>query len=351
MSLPSARPAPTAPGAASPVGGRNARDGDGTADRALVVTEKRSIARHTVELLLRRPNGTPLPRWWPGAHIDLLLPDGRIRPYSLSGDPADRTSWRLLVRRRHASSHPRVETEPGDAPTGGVSAHLHDSITPGDRVTFRGPHDRFRLVGARSFLFLAHGAGIAPLLPMARLVKQARVYPWTLVYVDCDHHDSPLTSEVRAFGGRAEMAAEFDIGRLLARAATGTAVYVCGPGRFIGNVDQAVAEAPHVDLHSQRFDRSAPAANATGAGDLVLARSGARIHVPAGTPLLAALLDAGIEVPYACGAGICGACAVGVLAGEVRHRDSTLSRAERASGRVIVTCVSLAGSHELVLDL
>ena len=106
-----------------------------------------------------------------------------------------------------------------------------------------------------------------------------------------------------------------------------------------------------LDLHRQRFDN--PAADGTGgsACELVLARQGRRVFVPPGTPLLRALLDAGVAVPWACGSGICGACVLPVLDGKIRHRDAVLTATEQGAGRLVVTCVSTAATETLVLDV
>jgi vanillate O-demethylase ferredoxin subunit len=83
----------------------------------------------------------------------------------------------------------------------------------------------------------------------------------------------------------------------------------------------------------------------------VLNKSAITLEVPAGKPLLDVLLDAGVDVEYSCCEGICGACETKVLEGEVVHRDSVLSKAERASNRVMMICVSGCKGKRLVLDL
>ncbi|MHC5264328.1 flavin reductase family protein [Streptomyces sp. UC4497] len=315
--------------------------------RDLVVADRRPVGEGTVEVLLATSDGGHLPSWPPGAHIDLILPGRLVRPYSLAGEPTDRTRWRLLVRRSAGRGRGRSV---GDS----ASAHVHDRLAPGDRVACRGPYDRFRLAGAGAYLFLASGAGIAPLLPMARMIRAARVYPWSLVHVDRSGRPGPLRSEVLSLGAQASVTAEPDIAAILAHAAPGTAVHVCGGGTFVDAVEDAARSAPHVRMHRQRFDTSVTDADGGArcdAYEAVLARRGDRVRVAARTPLLTALLDAGAQVPYSCGAGICGACAVPVLDGGIAHRDSVLTRSERDSGAVIITCVSGAAGESLVLDL
>ncbi|PAK26238.1 hypothetical protein CJD44_11595 [Streptomyces sp. alain-838] len=310
--------------------------------RDLVVREIRPVGARTVELLLGDPDGAVLPGWPAGAHIDLLLPNGLVRPYSLAGDPRGAVDWRLLIR------HPPV----GDERTANdsVSMYVRDVLTPGDRVRSRGPYDRFRLTGAGAYLFLASGAGIAPLLPMARLIRAARVYPWRLVHVDREGEAGALRQEVLSLGPHASVTSELDLGEIFA-APTGAAVYVCGPDRFVSSVEEAAQQMPQLVVHRQRFDATEPGSGGGRPCDLLLARRGERVRVDAGIPVLTALLDAGVQVPYACGAGICGACAVRVIDGEIAHRDSLLTRSERDAGSVMITCVSRPAGDSVVLDL
>lgn len=282
----------------------------------------------TVEVRLAAADGAALPRWAPGAHVDLVLPGGLVRPYSLCGDPRDTATWRLLVRR-----------------AGRASAYVHDQLQVGDVVHARGPRDRFVLGAAARYLFVASGAGIAPLLPMARWVAAARIYPWQLLHLDGGR--SLLADEVQTLGTTADDFAL--VADAVLAAPDGTAVYACGSARFVDAVADLAGQK--LDLHRQQFDRPEPVPGGTPACELVLARRGDTIPVPAGTSLLDALLDAGVPVPVACGVGICGACIVPLLEGTVRHRDSILTDAERATGRSVVTCVSAADSARLVLDV
>jgi ferredoxin-NADP reductase len=310
--------------------------------RDLVVRKKRPVGARTVEVLLSDPDGGRLPKWPPGAHIDLLLPNRLIRPYSLAGEPSD-ADWRLLIR-----CPPPVD-ERGAAAS--ASVYVRDVLAAGDRVGARGPYDRFRLAGASAYLFLASGAGIAPLLPMARLIGTARVYPWSLIHVDRGSGNGALRKEVLALGPPASVSDGLDIDATLSAAAAGTAVYVCGPDRFVAAVEKAAQQTPRIQVNRQRFDAAALREGAGRPCDIVLARRHEQVHVEAGTPILTALLDAGVDVPYACGAGICGACAVRVVEGRIDHRDSVLSRSERDAGNLIITCVSRAADDGIVLDL
>ncbi len=306
--------------------------------RILVVTGKRQLADGVVELVCEPADGAALPRWQPGAHADLVVGPGLTRPYSLCGDPDDTGRWRFLVRRG-----------PGDS---GASAYLHDQLQTGDTLRARGPRDRFPLASAAHYLFLASGAGIAPLLPMAARVRAARIYPWSLLLLERSTAASPLLEEVRSLGPAASVVGHFgSVAAAITAAPPGTAVHAAGSSRFVAAVEAQAADRPDLDLHRQRFDNPAAGGTEGGACELVLARQGMRVPVPAGTPLLEALLDAGVAVPWACGSGICGACAMPVLDGAIRHRDAVLTAAERAAGRLVITCVSNAASGTLVLDI
>lgn len=270
--------------------------------------------------------------------MDLVLGPATARPYSLCGDPDDTRRWRFLVGRGRGDS--------------GVSAYLHDQIRAGDMLRARGPRDRFPLANAARYLFLASGAGIAPLLPMVARVRAARIYPWSLLLLDRSTAVGSLRDEMGSLGPAASIVGHFDpVAAAIAAALPGTAVQAAGSSRFVAAVEAQADLRGDLDLHRQRFDN--PAAGGTGGGacELVLARQGGRVFVPAGTPLLRALLDAGVAVAWACGSGICGACVLPVLDGKIRHRDAVLTAAERGHGRLVVTCVSTAASETLVLDV
>ena len=306
----------------------------GDRGRECTVTGVRPVADRITEVRLQAADGGRLPRWAPGAHVDLVVPTGLARPYSLAGDPAER-SWRLLVAR---------------SPGAGASAHVHDALRAGDTVRVRGPRHRFALGGGGRYLFLCSGAGIAPLLPMARMVRATRVYPWSLVHVDTSSRLLSLRAEVEELGPTASVVPTHAEGlAALEGLPRGTAVYAAGSSRFV----DAVAETAGADaaVHRQRFDAPARASGPDRPYEVVLARRGERIRVEPGTDLRTALHDAGADVPVSCGAGICGACVVPVLQGAVEHRDSVLTAGERTAGRRIVTCVSRAAGERLVLDL
>lgn len=306
------------------------------AGREAAVTAVRPVGDRIVEVLLAPTDGR-FPRWAPGAHVDLVLPDGLVRPYSLAGDPHDDRSWRLLVARSGAAGS-------------SSSAYVHDVLRAGDLVRVRAPRNLFPLEGSSRYLFLAAGAGIAPLLPMVRRVRDARLYPWALLHVDRSQVHTSLRAEVEDLGtGARTVSGHSPVRTALTGAPPGTAVYACGSSRFV----DAVAEVarPRLRVHRERFDAPSRATGTDRPFELVLTRRGERIRVEAGTPIVTALHRAGVDVPVSCGAGICGACVLDVAGGTVEHRDSLLSPQERAAGRRVVTCVSQAAGPVLALDV
>ncbi|QFG22413.1 PDR/VanB family oxidoreductase [Actinomadura sp. WMMB 499] len=302
----------------------------------LVVAAKTFLSPSLVTLDLREPNGRPLPRWTAGSHVNLVLAHGLVRPYSLCGRTDERGFWRILVR-RHGRSR-------------GASDHIHDSLRTGDRIEHLGVQPGLTLAGARRYRFLAGGAGIAPLIPLARLAASAGV-PWSMTLFG---HDA---RQVAGWQELADLAPALTVARKDEAIATGlqdmqsgTAVYACGPEPFVTAVDHALAGRPGARLFRESF--TGPAAGGPSrAVELVLARSKLSFSVPAGTSLNEGLRAMGVEVPVACGAGFCGACAVKVLEGAPDHRDRLLSAEERAAGNVILTCVSRSRTPELLLDL
>jgi len=312
----------------------------------LVIGEVRAEARDVVSLRLTPVPGTagvPLPAWRPGAHLDVVLPSGRVRQYSLCGDPADRSSYRIAVRRI--------------ADGGGGSREVH-GLAAGAEVTVRGPRSAFPLIQAPRYLFLAGGIGITPILPMLRAVAATRA-DWRFVYAGRDRDSMPFLAELAELDpSRVVIRADAEHGgqptgaELLGHApGRGTTGYLCGPAPMLTAVRaelHAAGAASRVDaLHVERF--AAPPVLGGHAFTVELARSGGRLEVPADRSLLEVLGERLPDVAYSCRQGFCGTCRTRVLAGAVQHRDRVLTEAER--GTTMTICVSRAGGDRLVLDL
>ncbi|WP_433755265.1 PDR/VanB family oxidoreductase [Nocardia sp. CA-135398] len=293
-----------------------------------------SVERQTadvVSLTLRAARGGPLPKWRPGSHVDVFLPSGRQRQYSLCGDPSDRFRYRIAVRLIPDG--------------GGGSREVHEALRTGDVLRIRGPRNAFTFIDAPSYLFLAGGIGITPILPMVRAAGSRG----RLVYVGRSRETMPFLHELPGADIRPDD--EFgvpDIAELIARAKPGAAVYVCGPPPMLAAAQRCMFELnPTGSLHTERFS-ALPVADGR-AFDITLARTGGTVRVAADETALAALRRRLPDIAYSCQQGFCGTCKVGVAAGSVDHRDRLLTDSERADH--MLACVSRAAGDELVLDL
>lgn len=307
---------------------------------ALTVVDRQVVAHdeNVVSLTLAAANGSPLPAWHPGAHLDIHLPSGRVRQYSLCGEPEQHSTYRIAVRRIPDG--------------GGGSVEVHDELPVGSTVTTSGPRNAFPLSvpgygsPTRRVRFIAGGIGITPILPMLGLAERLGV-DWSMVYVGRSADSIPFLDEVRRFGARIEIRTDDVHGipsadDLLGECDTGTTVYACGPTDMISAVRYRLIGRDDVELHFERF-----AAPPVVDGEAFTATmASAEVSVAADETLLGALRRAGIQAPYSCQQGFCGTCRVRVLSGDVQHRDTLLTEAERDAG-MMLTCVSRApeGAH------
>ena len=294
-----------------------------------------------VSLELTSPDGGQLPAFEPGAHIDLQLPDGTMRQYSLSGDHNDTSHYRLSIR----------------SVAGGLSSgFVHKKLRPGELLTVSAPRNNFPLVDAPRYIFIAGGIGVTPLIPMMREVA-ARSRPWTLLYCNRRDEDAPFLAEIKALGGEismhsSEAGTRLDVAQCLVAVQPDTVVYCCGPEKLMTAVEEATSAWPEETVHFEWFTpRSRPADETSDSFEVVCQQSGITLTVPPDKSILAVLSEAGIEVPRSCEQGICGTCETRVISGEVDHRDSILSTSERATNTTMMTCVSRALSPRLVLDI
>lgn len=293
---------------------------------------------------LARPDGQALPAITAGAHLDIHLPNGLRRSYSISSAPDIRSHYRITVKR--------------DAASRGGSDWLHDNARVGMRVVAGEPRNNFALdESARHHVLIAGGIGITPLLPMLwRLNALQR--SWTLHYSARTPgqmaHDAELRSlachagakVMRYFTAQGE---RMKLREIVDGSPANSHFYGCGPASLIDAFTEATQGiAPrHVSL--ERF--AASEAPSAGGYAVRLARDGRQFDVPPGQSMLDTLLAAGLEIPYSCMQGICGSCSLRVLDGLPDHRDECLSEEERKSGQVVMPCCSGARTPVLVLDL
>jgi ferredoxin-NADP reductase len=312
----------------------------------LRVRQMRWEAEGVLSLELGSTDGSPLPAWAPGAHLDLLLPGTITRQYSLCGSCDSPTAWRIAVLREPVSR--------------GGSAAVHEVVRPGDVVDVVGPRNNFSLVEAPGYLFIAGGIGITPLVPM---IEQAAATDadWRLVYGGRTRASMAFVDELaERYGDRVTVVPQdehglLDLEALLGTPLPDTLVYCCGPEPLLAAVESHVAAAwPPASLHVERFaPKPQEAADPEGEieFDVVLQQSGATVTVPAGMSILEALEANGIDAPNSCREGICGTCEVAVVEGVPEHRDSLLSEEERAANETVMICVGRALCPKLVLDL
>jgi tetrachlorobenzoquinone reductase len=286
------------------------------------------------------PTGAELPSWTPGAHVDVKLPGGILRQYSLCSDPQDLTRYRIAVL--------RVQPPGGR----GGSCWIHDELGVGDTIEIGAPRNNFALREAEEYLFLAGGIGITPLVPM--IVDRARAGArWKLVYGARDRAHMALVDELTVREpGRVTLMPEDEAGRIDVPALLlhhpYAAIYCCGPEAMLAAVSAACSGR---ELHVERFTASATSGMSDNHPfEVELARSARRIHVAADQTILAAMRDAGLDPECSCEQGICGTCEMRVLSGAVDHRDELLTDAERAASDTMMPCVSRAAGDLLVLD-
>lgn len=314
-------------------------------DRILVVRCRQAVADGVVSLELGPRAGESLPPWQPGAHVDVVLPTGITRQYSLCGPTNDTNRWRIAVLR-----------EPDGR---GGSRWIHDDVREGGELRVRGPRNNFPLRPARRYLFVAGGIGVTPLLPMIA-EAEAQGADWSLLYGGRTSASMAFLPELAGYGERVTPRPQdrfgyLDLPGFLGGPDPSVLVYCCGPTGLIEAVEAHCAIWPAGSLNVERFAAAAGQQPAGGAGDqsieVELRASGMTLTVPPEQTILTAVEQAGIPVLSSCQEGICGSCETPVLDGEIDHRDALLTDDERAAGDTMLICVSRARAGRLVLDL
>jgi ferredoxin-NADP reductase len=308
----------------------------------LRVVGKTVVAEDVMTLELAAPSGGRLRDWTPGSHVDLLLPNGLTRQYSLCGDRRDPGTYRVGVLREPAGH--------------GGSAFVHDELAVGDVVGVAGPRNNFPLVPSESYLFVAGGIGITPLLPMIAQAEQLGA-DWRLLYGGRRRASMAFLDELQAYGDRVRVVPQdeeglLDLATFLGEPRPGVRIYSCGPAPLLAATDRACADWPPHTLRTERF-----VADETGAPvrttpfEVELARTGATVTVTPDMTIVDALGRMGVEVLTSCRRGVCGTCETTVLEGRPDHRDALLDADERDAADCMYVCVSRAISDRLVLDL
>lgn len=320
----------------------------GGGDIEVIIERVVNATGDIVVLELVRNDGQALPMWKPGAHIDVVLPSGKIRQYSLCGDPADSRLYRIGVLRE---------------PSGrGGSDEVHQIARAGQSIGVRGPRNHFELVDAERYLFVAGGIGVTPILTMIGQAEREGK-PWRLVYGGRSRTTMAFLDEIaERTGGEVVLMPQDEVGlpdidSLFERLEPGTAVYGCGPGGMLKALEDAAARNRRENaLHIERFAADEDAPKGAGeAGDTAfeveLRQSGKVLHVAADQRLGQVLQDNDVPVPFSCEEGYCGSCETRVLEGTPDHRDTILNEEERAAGNIMMVCCGRSRTPRLVLDL
>jgi tetrachlorobenzoquinone reductase len=306
------------------------------------LTAIRYAARDINLYEFRRPDGAELPAYAPGAHIDLHLPNGLIRNYSLTVAKPEPGAYTFGIKRDGASR--------------GGSRLIHDELKVGRIVKISAPRNDFPLdENAAHSILIAGGIGITPIWCMVqRLAELGRSF--TLHYACGSRAEMAF---LEALEGLPQARLHFDdeqggqvldVAAIVRAAPRAAQLYCCGPAAMLAAFEVATADLPRAQVHVEYFTPKAQPSR-TGGFIVELKRSGREFFIPEGHTILSVLLDEGIDVDYSCELGICGACEQRVLAGEPEHRDSILTEEEQAENQRVMICCAGCKSERLVLDL
>ena len=321
-------------------------------DRVQVVVRSTTLlARDTLAVEFAAVQGDELPAFEAGAHVDLFLPNGICRSYSLCNPPSERHRYVVGVKKA--------------CPSRGASSYIHDCLRAGQSITLSVPRNNFPLDQlAQMSVFIAGGIGITPIWSMIqKLEMEGRA--WKLYYAARTRMDAAFRGDLEALEasapGRVDIrfdhepgSAILDLNDIVAKnAGNGTHFYACGPAPMLDAFEAATKELPAEMRHLERFtaDVKAPSAAALTRYEAVLAKSGMTLPVGPDKSLLDTLLDAGVQVDFSCMEGVCGSCKVAVIEGMPDHRDVVLSDDERARNDVMLVCCSGSRTDRLVLNI
>lgn len=312
---------------------------------AAVVASISQEAKGVVSLQLRRETGMPFPRWEPGAHLALMLPNGMMRQYSLCG-PLDELDVMTIAVLREPESR-------------GGSAYFHEEVQVGDFLPAFELRNNFTLEPAPAYVFVAGGIGITPLIPMIERAESLGI-PWRLVYGGRSRESMAYLPELQRYGDRIALRPTDEVGILdFAMDVTkdltpGTAaVYACGPGQMLTALTGHCRDQG-VELHVEHFRADEHPVRGAGQDTAFvceLGRTGRTVEVGPDETIIQALEREGIFTRSDCREGTCGSCETAVLAGTVEHRDVLLSDAEREANGTMMICISRATCPRLVIDL
>jgi ferredoxin-NADP reductase/nitrite reductase/ring-hydroxylating ferredoxin subunit len=292
-----------------------------------------------------RPIKGILPTFQPGAHIDVHMPNGEIRQYSITNGPGETDSFTIGVKLERDSK--------------GGSKCMHETVREGDVLAISEPRNNFPLRrDAIKTIFVAGGIGITPLLAMAQALKNQDLTHELHYFAQGEEHLAfadrlkLLGESLKPHLGLSPDATGAELRRVLALYRNGMHLYICGPGPMLEAARRIAAEQgwPDSAVHFEYF-KNTNKIDDSSSFEVALARSCVTLQVPAGKTILQVMRESGIDVPSSCEQGACGTCVATVIEGEPDHQDVYLNDAERKAGTKIMTCVSRAKSARLVLDI
>ncbi|WP_097303096.1 PDR/VanB family oxidoreductase [Pseudomonas chlororaphis] len=313
----------------------------------VVVVSRNDEAQDICSYELASADDSPLPAFSAGAHIDVHLPGGLIRQYSLCNHPEERHRYLIGVLKDPASR--------------GGSLAMHKQIQPGTRLNISEPRNLFPLAHeARRSLLFAGGIGITPILCMAERLAHSGA--------DFELHYCARSRERAAFVQRLcsssfadrvflhfdqEPETALDAAKVLAAPRNDVHVYVCGPDGFMQHVLDTAKAAGWQEpcLHREYFAAAPVDTHADGSFSVKVASSGQVFEVPADKSVVQVLESHGIEIAMSCEQGICGTCLTRVLEGVPEHRDLFLTEDEQARNDQFTPCCSRSKTPLLVLDI
>ena len=307
------------------------------------VQAMRFEANGIVSVELVSPQGAELPGFAAGAHIDLHLPNGVVRSYSLWNSPQERHRYLIGVLL--------------DRNSRGGSRYVHEQLRVGATITIGVPRNNFPLDDtAEHTVLIAGGIGITPIYGMLNELRRLGRHA-ELLYCARNRAEAAFVEQLA--GGESvqvhfdqEAGGPPDLRGYLAARPAEAHFYCCGPTPMLNAFESLCAELGLPNVHVERFAPAEPVVAQQGSEyECQLARSQKLVMVPAGKSLLDALLEAGVDVDHSCREGVCGSCETAVLDGIPEHRDGVLTKAERESGKTMMVCVSGCKGRRLVLDL
>lgn len=296
-----------------------------------------------VSVEFRSPDGTDLPAFEAGAHIDLHLPNGIVRSYSLSNSPQERQRYVVGVL--------------NDRNSRGGSRYVHEKLHVGSTISISAPRNNFPVDASASHtVLIAGGIGITPIYCMFNHLRSLGKSV-ELLYSARSRSEAAFCDELLAQEGvqahfDQEQGGAPDLRAYLASKPAGAHFYCCGPTPMLNAFEKLCEELGLPNVHIERFAATEQVAPAQDSAYVAfLSRTQKSVTVPAGKSLLDALLESDVEIDYSCREGVCGACETKVIDGTPDHRDEYLSKAEHAANKSMIVCVSGCKGQRLVLDL